>query len=156
MKKKIILATIGLIIIFLDQISKFLLIEKSLEIIPGILSFIYTENTGVAFGLIDNNLVFVILFSVVILGIIIKFLKENRENIDFKMLISLILILSGGIGNLIDRIFRGHVIDFIKIHLFNFPTFNFADISVTIGIFILIYIIIKEMIINRNSNEQNV
>lgn len=154
MKKKIILAITSLTIILLDQLSKLLIIDKSINVIQNILSFTYTQNTGVAFGLIDNNLIFIILFNIVILGIIIKFLKENNENIDFVVLVSLILILSGGIGNLIDRLLRGHVVDFIKLEFVKFPIFNLADISVTVGVFILIIVIVKQMIINKNDSRK--
>lgn len=152
MKKKIMLAITSLAIILLDQLSKLLIIDKSINLIPNILSFTYTQNTGVAFGLIDNNLIFVILFNIVILGIIIKFLKENNENIDFVVLVSLILILSGGVGNLMDRLLRGYVVDFIKLEFINFPVFNLADISVTVGVLILIIVIVKQMIINKNES----
>ena len=79
MKKKIILAVASIAIIMLDQISKLIMIDKNINIIPQILSFSYTQNTGVAFGLISNNIIFVIIFNIVILGIIIKFLKENMN-----------------------------------------------------------------------------
>lgn len=154
MKKKIILAITSLTIILLDQLSKLLIIDKSINVIQNILSFTYTQNTGVAFGLIDNNLIFIILFNIVILGIIIKFLKENRESIDFVVLVSLILILSGGVGNLIDRLLRGYVVDFIKLEFVKFPIFNLADISVTVGVFILIIVIVKQMIINKNDSRK--
>ena len=155
MKKKIILAVASIAIIMLDQISKLIMIDKNINIIPQILSFSYTQNTGVAFGLISNNIIFVIIFNIVILGIIIKFLKENNESIDYTVLVSLILILSGGIGNLIDRILRGYVVDFIKFDFINFPIFNVADISITLGIFILVIVIVKQMILNKNEKQIN-
>lgn len=155
MKKKIILAVASIAIIMLDQISKLIMIDKNINILPQVLSFSYTQNTGVAFGLISNNIIFVIIFNIVILGIIIKFLKENNDNIDYTVLVSLILILSGGIGNLIDRILRGYVVDFIKFDFINFPIFNVADISITLGIFILVIIIVKQMIQNKNEKQIN-
>lgn len=155
MKKKIILAVASIAIIMLDQISKLIMIDKNINILPQVLSFSYTQNTGVAFGLISNNIIFVIIFNIVILGIIIKFLKENNDNIDYTVLVSLILILSGGIGNLIDRILRGYVVDFIKFDFINFPIFNVADISITLGIFILIIVIVKQMILNKNEKQIN-
>ena len=145
-KKIIILIIIGIIIILLDQISKFIIIEKNITIIPSFLSFTYTENTGAAFNIGSNNLLFIILVNIIILGIIIKFIKERKEDVNFKILISLVLILVGGIGNLIDRIFRGYVIDFIDVNLFDFPNFNIADISVTIGIILLFIMLIKSII----------
>lgn len=155
MKKKIILAMVSILIIMLDQISKLIMIDKNINILPQVLSFSYTQNTGVAFGLISNNIIFVIIFNIVILGIIIKFLKENNESIDYTVLVSLILILSGGIGNLIDRILRGYVVDFIKFDFINFPIFNVADISITLGIFILVIVIVKQMILNKNEKQIN-
>ena len=155
MKKKIILAVVSILIIMLDQISKLIMIDKNINILPQVLSFSYTQNTGVAFGLISNNIIFVIIFNIVILGIIIKFLKENNESIDYTVLVSLILILSGGIGNLIDRILKGYVVDFIKFDFINFPIFNVADISITLGIFILVIIIVKQMIQNKNEKQIN-
>lgn len=153
MKRNIILTITSLSIILLDQLSKILIVGRTINIIPNVLSFIYTENTGVAFGLIDDNLVFIILFNIVVLAVIIKFLKENRENMDFIMLVSLILILSGGTSNLIDRFLKGCVVDFIKTEFVKFPIFNLADISVVIGIFILIIVLIKQTMINKNNSK---
>lgn len=145
-KKTIILIIVGIIIIILDQITKCLIIEKNIIIIPNFLSLTYTENTGAAFNIGSNNLFFIILVNIIILGIIIKFIKERKEDINFKILISLVLILVGGIGNLIDRIFRGYVIDFIDVNLFNFPNFNVADISIVIGVFLLIIILLNQVL----------
>ena len=64
-------------------------------------------------------------------------LKENNEGLEIGVLISLVLILTGGISNLFDRIFRGYVIDFIDTNLLNFPSFNIADISIVIGIVVV-------------------
>ena len=71
------------------------------------------------------------------------------DKIDMLEFISLILVLVGGFGNLIDRIFRGHVIDFININLFNFPVFNMADIYITVGAIILLIVIIKQFFIKN-------
>ena len=139
--KKILLILLGIIIVFLDQITKYILIGKNLTIIPNILNFTYTENTGVAFGIGANNMFLIIIVNIIVLGVIIDCIRKNQ--IDFKLLIPLILIFSGGVGNLIDRIFRGYVIDFIDINLFNFPNFNIADICITIGIIFLIIIILN-------------
>ena len=154
MKKKIILVVSSIAIIMLDQISKIIMLDKSINIIPQVLSFSYTQNIGVAFGLISNNIIFIIISNIMILGIIIKFLKENNDSIDYTVLVSLILILSGGIGNLIDRILRGYVVDFIKFEFINFPIFNLSDISITLGIFILVIVIIKQMILNKSGKKE--
>ena len=129
----------------IDQLTNALVIEQNLIVIPNIINITYTENTGMAFGIGQNNLFFIIIINIIVLGIIIKLIKEKQEQIDLKILTSLILILSGGIGNLIDRIFRGYVVDFIDINFMSFPNFNIADISITVGILILIISIIKSM-----------
>ena len=148
MNKKIVLI-IGFILLLLDQIIKFVAINNNFVLIPGFLNLTYTENTGIAFGLNENNVILIILVNIVILGIIIKFLKENMNKIGMIEFISLILVLTGGFGNLIDRIFRGHVIDFVNINLFNFPVFNIADIYITLGAIILLIVIIKQFLIKN-------
>ena len=142
-KRKVI--TIGIIILLLiilfDQVTKMILINQNITIIPNFLSFNYTQNTGVAFNIGTNNIITIIIINVIIIGLIIKFIKDNDLNIG--ALISLFIVLAGGISNLIDRIFRGFVIDFIDVNIFNFPNFNIADICIVLGIVFLIFIIIK-------------
>ena len=139
--KKTILIILGIMIIILDQLTKNFLMEKNVRIIPNVLNFTYTENTGAAFGMGSNNIWMIIIMNIIILGIIIKFIRDKQDKINLKVLVPVVLILSGGIGNLIDRIFRGYVVDFIDVNLFSFPNFNIADISVTIGIILLMIII---------------
>ena len=154
--KKELLIILGIFIILLDQITKAILIGKNITIIPNILNFTYTENTGVAFGIGSSNLILIIIVNIVVLGIIIKFIKERKEQVNFSILISLILILSGGIGNLIDRIVRGYVIDFIDVNLFNFPNFNIADISISIGIISLIFILCNSILKEKKAEEEKI
>ena len=130
---------IGLIIILIDQLSKYLIINKRITIIPNILNFTYTENTGGAFG-IGNKYIILTISVVIIIGIIVFLLKNNKKINNYT---PYILILSGSIGNLIDRIFRGYVIDFIDVKFINYPNFNIADISIVLGILYLAFIIIK-------------
>ena len=154
--KKVWLIILGICIILLDQITKVILIGKNTTVIPNVLNFTYTENTGVAFGIGANNLILIIIVNIVVLGIIIKFIKERKEQVNFSILISLILILSGGIGNLIDRIVRGYVIDFIDINVFNFPNFNIADISISIGIISLIFILCNSILKEKKAEEEKI
>ena len=151
--KRVWLIILGICIILLDQITKAILIGKNTTVIPNVLNFTYTENTGVAFGIGSNNLLFIIIVNIIVLGMIIKFIKEREEQVNFSILISLILILSGGIGNLIDRIVRGYVIDFIDINVFNFPNFNIADISISIGIILLIFILCNSILKEKKVEE---
>ena len=143
--KKALLIALGIIIVLLDQIVKVILIDKNIILIPSVLSFTYTQNTGTAFGIGNNNTMLIIILNIIILGIIIKLLKERKDGIELNTLLSLILILAGGISNLFDRIFRGYVIDFIDINLLNFPSFNIADISIVIGIVLLGIQILKNI-----------
>ena len=150
-KKSIIIGIIILvIIIFLDQITKMILIDKNINIIPGFLRFNYTENIGVAFNIGSNYIVMIMLVDIIILGLIIKFIKENELNL--KILLSLFIILAGGISNLVDRLFRGYVVDFIDINLFNFPSFNLADISIVLGIIALVCVILKSIIVEEKKS----
>lgn len=153
-KKKIISIVIGIAIIVLDQLTKMALINKNITLIPNFMKFTYTKNTGAAFGIGSNNIIMVIIVNVIILGFIIKFLKDNSKKVDFPIIISLVLILSGAIGNLIDRLFRGFVIDFIDINVLNFPNFNIADISIVLGIFVLIIVITKSIIMENKEEKE--
>ena len=139
MKKRAILLTLLILtLIIFDQLTKWLVItnikENSITVIQNILNFTYVENKGVAFGINSNGGISNIIISIFIIIIIIRFMVKQREMTNKFTNISLALILAGGFGNLIDRIFRGRVIDFIDISpVFNFPTFNIAYILVLIG-----------------------
>ena len=137
---------IGIIIVIIDQLSKILIIDKNISIIPNFLEFNYIQNAGGAFGIGKANII-LISSIIIIIGIITFLIKEHKKVTNY---IPFILILSGSIGNLIDRVFRGYVIDFIDINLFNFPNFNIADISIVIGVIILLYIILCK---HTNANE---
>lgn len=151
MNKNKIGIVIAVVIILLDQLTKILMINKQLTIIPNLLEFTYTENTGVAFGIANSKILLIILVSILILGIIVKFIKKTQT--DKNILLSLYFIIAGGISNLIDRIFRGYVIDFIDINILNFPNFNIADICITLGVFVLIFIIAKSLFKNEKTGD---
>ena len=107
-----------------------------------IFSLDYVKNFGAAFNLFNGSRVFLsmvsIIITIVLLCIILK--KKNIGNID---LLSYSFILGGTIGNGLDRITKGFVIDFINLNFINFPVFNVADISINIGILLIIYSFIK-------------
>lgn len=137
MNKRKSLAIIFLIII-IDQLTKFLMIGKQITLIPGLLQLKYAQNTGMAFGLGSNKLWLITIINITVIIILIYVL------IKYKLAqIPLTLIISGAISNLIDRIFKGYVIDFVKVELFDFPTFNIADIFIVLGTILLIIFIIK-------------
>ena len=134
---------ITLITLIIDQASKHLvhfnMIEyESIPIIKDFFSITFMKNRGVAFSILEGNVPLIILITSIIIILIIKYIKNtNPKNIE-KIFYS--LIIGGSIGNLIDRIVYGYVIDFFDFNLFgyNYPVFNIADILIVIGIFSLI------------------
>ena len=135
---------ISFIIILIDQISKILAISicenGSIEIINNVFSLNLTKNIGVAFSLNKDNIKNIII-SFFIIVFILRYLFTNQKFINKITLTSLDLVLAGGISNLVDRIFRGGVIDFIQIS--SFPIFNFADCMIVIGWMLFAIYIIK-------------
>lgn len=131
----LIVAAVGL-----DQLSKYLVVanmalHESVDIIPGVLRFTYIQNDGAAFGSMDDKRwIFMVLSTVAIIGILVYLFWKKPQN---KLLLSsLILITGGGIGNMIDRIALGYVIDFIDFCAFPkiwMWVFNIADSCVCIG-----------------------
>ena len=155
MKKIILLVSL----IFTDQLSKYLIVKnfsigESLNLLP-ILDIYLIFNTGIAFSLFDDGgdlgrwiLVTLVLFVCLYLVYILVFETLNKHES-----LALLFILSGGIGNLIDRGFRGHVIDFINFYYenYSFYIFNFADSFITIGVIIYILdIVISKLRLNGN------
>jgi len=133
-------------IVLIDQISKILIHAKinlyeSIEIIPHLLNFTYIRNEGIAFGInFAGSKVIFIVFPILITFYLFSLLKDKEFDKLFYQ-ISLLLIIGGAIGNIIDRIFRGYVIDFIDFHINNvhWYVFNIADSSVTIGLLFFLY-----------------
>lgn len=139
--KKYLYFLLPLIYVALDHITKFLVIRnipyRSFIKINDYFSIVNVSNTGVAFSLFqNNNIFFVILISCVIL-FLIYFIYKNKKDLSKLQTHSFLLILAGGIGNLMDRICRGAVVDFIDIgykEIYRWPAFNIADSCVCIGI----------------------
>ncbi len=140
-------------IVLIDQLSKILLHAKmnlydSFTVIPSLLDFTYIRNEGIAFGInFPGSKIFFIIFPILITFYLISLLK-NKEFEDNTSQIALFLIIGGAIGNILDRIFRGYVVDFIDFHIngAHWYIFNVADASVTIGLLFLLYssILIKK------------
>ncbi len=127
---------IFIILLLVDQISKQIMISyyEHINIISGILEIQVEHNTGGAFGVGQQSTVMFIIANIVVLGLIIRFIYLQKNFMDRKTLYTLFVILAGGFGNLIDRLIRGYVVDFIKIFpKTNFPIFNFADMYITLG-----------------------
>lgn len=128
------------IIIILDQLTKFLAKSKLMPIgditlIPGYFSFSYVENRGAAFGMFRNKKLLLVGVTAIIIFIMIYYLVKKR-NMNKLLKIGFILIIGGAVGNLIDRIYLGYVVDYMHFYIkdiFDWPVFNVADISVVTG-----------------------
>ncbi len=127
------------VLVLIDQIIKLCIInnikDKSITIIKGILGFTYCENKGVAFSLGNGHVTLFIIINLLIIGGLIFYFEKNKS--EFRSFLSKIffsMVIAGGASNLIDRIVRGFVVDFIDVsELFNFAIFNVADIFIVVG-----------------------
>jgi signal peptidase II len=156
-KKYIKIISLIIFLIVFDQLIKFLVtlnfnLGEEFVIINNFLKFIYIKNTGAAFGMFSGNTFMLILIAIVLIWYLIKEIKTNLNN---KLsIISFSLVLGGALGNLIDRVFRGYVVDYISFTLFNseMAIFNMADIYITFGVLLLLYIVIRD---GRNEKNRN-
>ena len=145
-KKIMIIFFTSLLIALLDQLTKFFIKQnfqsnQSIPIIKNFLHFTYITNTGSAFGLFKGFNILFILFSIIVVFVLLYYFKKIKEN-ERLLQFSVGLLLGGTIGNLIDRIVYGAVIDFIDFRIW--PVFNIADSAVTISIILLIILLWKK------------
>lgn len=141
---------ITLIVIILDQASKILIkgtmtLSQSFTVIgPDFFRITYVENTGIAFGISFGSPLFLTLFTFTVSGFIAYFLYHTRrEGEQFSPRLALAMILGGAVGNLIDRVLYGKVVDFLDfdfpdIIITRWPVFNLADSAVTVGMVLLL------------------
>lgn len=131
------------LLVGLDQLTKWLamtfLQDRPLVLIKGVLELNYQTNPGIAFGLYPGyRLLFIVLTSVALL-VLLAALMSGKLSKYRLVTVSGTLIVAGGVGNLIDRIFRGEVIDFVYFRLINFPVFNLADSCIVVGAVLLLF-----------------
>jgi signal peptidase II len=138
-----------LLLAAIDQISKYFVLDKlmfsdPIIIIDNFLRLNYVENRGAAFGILQNQqLFFIILTSLVVIVLVVYRVKTNEFNSVANF--SLDLIIAGALGNLADRIRLNYVVDFIDVNFwgyYDFPVFNFADICVVVGTILLAFLIL--------------
>jgi signal peptidase II len=153
-KYRLVLIVSGFVLVF-DQATKILVdktmaLYRTIEIIPNFAAFTYLRNTGAAFGIFAGErsayrIVFFVAVSVVALGCILYLLRLTRPEKKLTLL-SLSLILGGAVGNLVDRLRLGEVIDFILLHYYDlhWPAFNVADSAISIGVVLLIIQMIRQ------------
>ena len=149
---------ISIILLCIDQISKLLVVNlltktDSITIIKNFFYLTYINNDGAAISILVGKRIFLILIAVLVIVMLIRYIKKN--NIQNKLeLVSISLIIGGSLGNLMDRVVRGYVIDFLdfKIFNYNFPIFNLADTFIVIGVFLLL---LKEIRKENNLDSRN-
>lgn len=137
------------VLVVADQIIKLLVIEHlepigSLPLIDGIIQLNYAENTGAAFGSFSEHtkLLSIFTFFVIIAGVLYLFIKKKKLDVEY---VCISLIIAGGIGNLVDRVLRGFVVDYIEFLFIDFAIFNFADILVTCSSVVLVIWLIYDI-----------
>jgi len=136
----------ALIIILIDQLSKFFVrtnfqLNQSIPVIDNIFHLTYIQNTGAGFGILKSQALILIFISVAVIGIILYNFDKIKNN-ETSLQILAGFVLGGTIGNLINRLAYGHVIDFLDFQIW--PIFNLADSFVTIGVIGLIIYLWKK------------
>ena len=140
-------------IILADQLIKYLVVYAlkpvgTVTAIPGLLNLTYVENRGVAFGMMENQRWLVIIATVLVMAFLI-FLLFRKVGKDKLFVASVVLIVGGGVGNLIVRVFLGYVIDYLQLTFFP-PVCNFADYCVVVGtVLLMVYILFFSDTLNK-------
>lgn len=126
-----------------DQLIKLKIVNnfdygEEINIIDNIISLTFIKNTGAAWSILENQTLFLIIFSTpIIVGIIVLLIKTSRSK--FVRGLGLSVMLAGALGNYFDRIRLGYVIDMIKLDFYQFPIFNFADVYLFVGLIITLF-----------------
>ncbi|MBQ2964696.1 MAG: signal peptidase II [Clostridia bacterium] len=134
-----------------DQLIKIAVLNSTLvsgevsTVIDGFLQWRYVENTGAAFSLFTGKTALLSVFTAVVLlvGFYLIIAKKIKSKVA---LASVVMLMGGGLGNLIDRIFRHFVVDYIEVLFIDFPVFNFADCFVTVGEFLLVGYLVYDIV----------
>ena len=135
------------VLIGLDQFTKYLAVlflknRDAVSLIPGVLELRYLENSGAAFGMLQNQQwIFAILTVVFLIAAIAVFRKTPKTGRYIPLILTVSVLVSGAIGNFIDRLAHRYVVDFIYFSIIDFPIFNVADIYVTLSVIALLILI---------------
>lgn len=128
---------------------------EAVKFIPGFLNLTHTENTGAAFSLFSGQVQILAIVSIIASIIIIYYYLKNISNYTLTTIIAWGLLLGGTGGNLIDRLFLGSVTDFFEFAFIDFPVFNFADIFIDTGAFLIILFSFLNVKNEKNSARSN-
>ncbi|WMM09783.1 signal peptidase II [Staphylococcus simulans] len=139
---------VTLAVLILDQFTKAYIVKTmsvgdSCSVIPGFLNITSHRNTGAAWGILSGKMGFFFLVTIIVLGLLTYFyVKEARGHFWMQMAIS--LLFAGALGNFIDRMKNGEVVDFIDTYIFgyDFPIFNVADSSLTVGVILILILLL--------------
>ena len=145
------------VLVLVDQLTK-IAVQHWLKpigdfpLIDGVLHLTYLENRGMAFGMMQGQKWLLIWVTAIVLLVLIPAVMMGKVKKP-ATLFTVAVIIGGGVGNLIDRIYRGYVIDFIYVKIINFAIFNFADICVTCGTAVLLFILLREMMLEEKAGK---
>lgn len=147
---------LGLLVFIFDIMTKLAvelnMFDKSIPIIEGVFHLTYVENRGIAFGLFSDARILFIIISILVL-IALAALYSRMPNRTNWLRIGTSLIYGGAMGNLLERMAKGYVVDFLDFRIINFPVFNFADIAVCVGaVLLVIHFIICD---KKNDDKEN-
>jgi len=145
-QKKIYFLSLSIFIVLIDQFTKYLIIYNNKLFINKdfiLFKLDFVKNYGAAFNIFSGSRIFLSLISI-LFSILLIYLIFRKNTLNPFDLYSYSFILGGTIGNGIDRIYKGFVVDFINLNIINFPVFNIADISINIGFIFLLYNIFKK------------
>lgn len=136
-------AIIVIVAIALDQLTKYIVVQNiymsTAEFIPGVVGFAYCENTGAAFSFMDNSTWLLTIISMVMFAVLIyAMILMRKSKAPWQVNACLAMIAGGAVGNLIDRLFLGYVVDFIELQFMSFAVFNVADCFVCVGVALLV------------------
>lgn len=144
---------VAVLLVGLDQVTKYLALMQlkpvgSVTFVEGFMDFTFVENRGVAFGMFSGQKWFILLLTGIIVAVMVYYFVRLPHSRQYQWVRgAMVLVLAGAVGNMIDRIFRGYVVDFFEFTFFDWPVFNVADIYVVVGVIllaILILFVIKE------------
>lgn len=135
-------------LVLADQFTKYIAVvhlkdQPAIPIIPEVFELNYLENRGAAFGMLQNQKIFFVFVAAIILAVIAYVLYKTPEKKKYTILhVLLVLIASGAVGNMIDRLRLDYVVDFFSFVLIHFPIFNVADIYVTVATAVLVFLLL--------------
>lgn len=152
-----IVLAVSAVLVVIDQVIKYFIVQGlapdgSVSVIDHLVSLVYVENRGVAFGLFQNHVWVFAVITLLLIGVIVALIISKR--LTGKLFYAAcMLIIGGGVGNLVDRLFRGFVVDYLSLSFFP-PVCNFADYCITIGALLLVLVFILRDYQNAKQQKQ--